>query len=106
MNTRSSAESELVAADYAMITILWTKLFLNPQGLEVNETTMTQDNKSAIFLDDYENEIFSKRTRHLILRFFIKDKIEKQNLKVKHCSNDYMDEYFMTKPFKVIHFTN
>jgi hypothetical protein len=48
MNVRSSTEGELVAVDDAATMILWTKLFLEAQGYEVEKNIVYQDNKSAI----------------------------------------------------------
>jgi hypothetical protein len=39
MNTRSSTEAELVAADEVTGTMLWTKLFLEAQGYPVTRNT-------------------------------------------------------------------
>jgi len=43
INTRSSIEAELVGVDDVITKILWTKLFIEEQGYEV-------DNKSSILL--------------------------------------------------------
>ena len=48
LNTRSSTEAELVAADDAMTQILWTKMFLEEQGYKIKETVLLQDNTSTI----------------------------------------------------------
>ena len=40
LNTRSSTEAELVAADDAMTQILWTKMFLEEQGYKIKETVL------------------------------------------------------------------
>jgi hypothetical protein len=48
MNVRSSTEGELVAVDDAATMILWTKLFLEAQGYDVEKNIVYQDNKSAI----------------------------------------------------------
>ena len=52
LNTRSSTEAELVAADDAAVMILWTKLFLEAQGYTINKNILYQDNKSAILLEE------------------------------------------------------
>ena len=52
LNTRSSTEAELVAADDAMTQILWTKMFLEEQGYKIKETILPQDNTSAIQLEN------------------------------------------------------
>ena len=51
MNTKSSTETELIAADNLMPHILWTNYFMNCQGYNAKDTIIYQYNKSAIFLD-------------------------------------------------------
>jgi hypothetical protein len=51
LNTRSSTESELVGVDDVSVMILWTKLFLQEQGYDINSNILYQDNKSAILLE-------------------------------------------------------
>ena len=52
LNTKSSTDAKLVAADDISVMILWTKLFLKAQGYKINENTLHQDNKSAILLEE------------------------------------------------------
>ena len=99
MNTRSSTEAELVAADDAIGAILWTKLFLEAQGYEVKQNILYQDNKSTILLQQNGKKSSGKRTRHLNIRyFFLTDQIEKGNVKVEYCPTDDMIADFMSKP--------
>jgi hypothetical protein len=51
MNVQSSTDRELVAVDDAATMILWTKLFLEAQGYNVDKNFVYQDNKSAILLE-------------------------------------------------------
>jgi hypothetical protein len=51
LNTRSSTEAELVGVDDVMNMILWTRLFLQEQGYQVEDNVVYQDNKSAILLE-------------------------------------------------------
>ena len=44
LNTKSSAEAELVAVEDLMPQILWTKTFLEGQGLKVKDNMIHQDN--------------------------------------------------------------
>jgi hypothetical protein len=48
LNVQSSTEGKLVAVNDAATMILWTKLFLEAQGYNVEKNTVYQDNKSAI----------------------------------------------------------
>ena len=70
LNTRSSTESELVGVDDASVMILWTKLFLEEQGYNINSNILYQDNKSAILLETNGKKSSGKRTRALNIRYF------------------------------------
>ena len=51
LNTRSSTEAELVAVDDASTLILWTQLFLEAQGYDIEKNILYQDNKATILLE-------------------------------------------------------
>jgi hypothetical protein len=65
MNVRSSTEGELVAANNAATMILWTKLFLEAQGYNVEKHIVYQDNKSVILLEANGKKSLGKQTRAL-----------------------------------------
>ena len=70
LNTRSSTEAELVGVDDFITKTLWTKLFLEEQGHEINKNVLCQDNKSAILLETNGKKSSGKRTRALNIRYF------------------------------------
>ena len=70
LNTRSSIETELVAADDLMPHICWTNYFLEFQGYHFYSTIVYQDNQSAILLKNNGRASSSKRTKHLNIRYF------------------------------------
>ena len=83
MNTRSSTTAEIVAADDVIGLVLWTKLFLEAQGYEINQNILFQDNKSTILLEENGKKSSGKRTRHLNIRyFFLTDQVEKENVSI------------------------
>ena len=49
--TRSSTESEVVGVFDVLPQVLWTKKFLEDQGVEVKETILYQDNMSSMLLE-------------------------------------------------------
>ena len=51
MVTRSSTESEVVGVYDVLPQILWTKKFLEDQGLTIKETVLYQDNMSSMLLE-------------------------------------------------------
>jgi len=64
LNTRRSAEAEIVAADDMADPMLWTADFLKAQGYDCN-STLLQDNQSAIELETNGHASASKRSCHL-----------------------------------------
>ena len=105
INTRSSTEAELVGADDMSTMILWTKLFMEAQGYNIEKNILYQDNKSAILLEENGKKISSQRTRALNIRyFFLTDQVEKNNISISYCPTTEMVGDFMTKPLQGILF--
>ena len=101
LNTRSSTEAELVGTDDVSVMILWTKLFLEAQGITIDQNILCQDNKSTILLLNNGKRSSSKRTRAFNIRyFFLTDQIEKKNLSVEYCSTTSMVADYMSKPLQ------
>ena len=101
LNTRSSTDAELVGADDVMSPLLWTKLFLEAQGIDVQENILYQDNKSAILLEENGKASSGKRTRALNIRFFfIHDQVNKGNVRVVYCPTAEMKGDYFTKPLQ------
>ena len=101
LNTKSSTESELVGADDAANLMLWTKLFIEAQGYNIEKNILYQDNKSTILLQQNGTRSSGKRTRHLNIRYyFLTDQISKGNLQVEYCPTDEMIGDYMSKPLQ------
>ena len=101
LNTRSSTEAELVRVDDVATLVLWTKLFLEAQGYEIEKNIIYQDNKSAILLEVNGKSSSPKRTRALNIRyFFITDQVEKGNAVIEYCPTDMMQGDYYTKPLQ------
>ena len=104
LNTKSSTEAEVVAVDDLMPMIIWTRYFLQEQGYDT-QTTIYQDNQSAMLLEKNGRRSSGKRTRHMNIRyFFITDRIKHDNLSVEHCPTDEMTGDFFTKPLSGVKF--
>ena len=98
LNTRSSTEAKLVAADDASTLILWTQLFLEAQGYDIEKNILYQDNKATILLETNGKQSLTKRTRALNIRyFFIADQVEKGRLTVEYCPTGSMVANFFSK---------
>jgi hypothetical protein len=101
MNVRSSTEGKLVAAGNAATMILWTKLFLEAQGYNVEKTIVYQDNKSAILLETNGKKSSRKQNRALNIRyFFITDQVEKGSTQIERCGTNDMVGDFFKKPLQ------
>jgi len=101
MNTRSSTEGELVGADDASVLIMWTLLFMEAQGYEIEKNILYQDNKSTILLEQNSKKSSSKRTRALNIRYFyLTDQIEKGHVIIHYCPTGEMIADFMSKPLQ------
>ena len=99
MNTRSSTEAEVVAADEVVGPMIWTRCFLEAQGYPIQDNILFQDNKSAMLLESNGRKSAGKRSRHLNIRFFfVTDQKEKNRLSIQFCPTDEMIGDFMTKP--------
>ena len=70
INTRSNTKSELVAVEYASVYILWTVLFIEWKGYNIDKNILYQNNKSAILLEVNGNMSVGKRTRALNICYF------------------------------------
>ena len=97
-------EAKLVGANDVMSQLMWTKYFLEVQGLKVT-TALLQDNKSAMLLEEKGFESACKWSKHLNVRYFyIKDCLDKGYLKLEYCHTDDMIADLMTKPLNGIKF--
>ena len=100
-NTCSSTISELVAVDDMMAQILWTRLFMKSQGINVSDNVLYQDNKSAILLEKNGRGSTSKQTKHIeIWYYYVANRIAKGDLAVVWCPTDKMIADFLTKPLQ------
>jgi hypothetical protein len=101
LNSKSSTEAELIASSDMMGQMLWTLYFLRNQGYDITDNVLNQDNKSTIKLQENGKMSSSQRTWHINIRyFFIKDKIEKEEISVVYCpTKDMIGDYF-TKPLQ------
>ena len=99
INTKSSAETEIVGADDMLSTALWSKYFIEDLGYTVEHNIMYQDNQASIRLEINGPASSSKRTKHIKRRyFFMADKVAQGDIEVKHKSTDKMWIDCHTKP--------
>jgi len=70
LNTRSSTESKIVAVDDLIPQILWARLFMRAQGIEVRDNILYQDNKIAMLLETNGRASRRRRTKHINTRYY------------------------------------
>jgi hypothetical protein len=100
INTKSSAESELVGASDMAGLPLHTHRFIKAQGEDVPTAVLCQDNMSSIALIE-RGESNSERTRHINIRYFwIKDLIAREELKLNFQGTKGMIADILTKPLQ------
>jgi hypothetical protein len=101
LNTKSSTEAELVGASDYLPNTIWTKYFLEEQGYEIKNNIYNQDNQSAMRLEKNGKKSEGQKSRHIDIRYFwIKDRLEKDNVKVMYCPTEAMLADFFTKPLQ------
>jgi hypothetical protein len=101
INTRSSTEAELVGVNDVMTLVLWVRLFLEAQGIEVVDNIVYQDNQSTMLLEKNGRQSSGKKTRHFEIRYyFIHDHIKRGTTRVEYCPTDLMVGDFHTKPLQ------
>jgi hypothetical protein len=98
--TKSSTESELVGMSDALPMVVWFSNFLAAQGHVLLPAIIYQDNQSTIALAE-KGKSTSDRTRHINIRyFFIKDLIDKGEVKIEYKPTDDMIADLLTKPLQ------
>ena len=75
------------------------KNFLDKQGYEVKENVIYQDNQSTILLEKNGRNSCTGNTRHIDIRyFFVKDRVDKKEMKIIYCPTECMLADYLTKP--------
>jgi len=99
LNMRSSTETELVVVDAYMTEMLWSLYFIQGQGCGVEFVELHQDNVSTQLLEVNGRFSSSKKMKHINVKFFfIKDKVNLGEIKVKDCPTEVMWADILTKP--------
>jgi hypothetical protein len=98
--SKSSTETELIGLSDESSQVIWTRNFLTEQGYSVPPATIFQDNKSTMALVD-KGRSTCARTRHINVRyFFIKDRVEKKDIKIEYLPTGKMTADILTKPLQ------
>jgi hypothetical protein len=101
LNVKSSTEAELVGASDYLPYPIWAKKFLAFQGYELKDNKFYQDNMSTIRFEKNGRKSCGPNSRHIDIRyFFIKDRIDIEDIDVQHCPTEQMLADFFTKPLQ------
>ena len=101
LNTNSSTETELMAVNDMLPRILWTRYFLEVQGYQVEDSSVCQDNISAMLLEKKNRYPSCKRTREINFHtFFITNEITSKKINVEHEPIEMMIGDLFTKPLR------
>jgi hypothetical protein len=97
INTRSSTEAELVGLSDQVSQVIWLRNYLTELGYTLEPAVVYQDNLSTLALVDAGSPT-SDRTRHIHIRhFFVKDKIETNEITAKHLGTEEILSDGLTK---------
>jgi hypothetical protein len=99
INVKSSTESELVGVSEYLPYNIWLMMFMGAQGYGIENNVVYQDNQSCIRMHINGRNSCTGNSRHINVRyFFVKDRINKGELKVEYCPTLLMIADYFTKP--------
>ena len=101
LNVKSSTEAELVGASEYIPYNLWLVLFMSEPGYKIKDNVLYQDNRSTMLMLKNGRNSCTGNSRHINIRyFFVKDRIDKGELRVEYCPSSIMLADFFTKPLQ------
>ena len=101
LNTKSSTEGEIVGVSDFLPNVIWARLFMEAQGDILEKNTLYQDNQSAMKIILNGKRSSGQKTKHMDNRYFwIKDRLESEQIKVEYCPTEKMLADFFTKPLQ------
>ena len=91
INVKSSTEYELVGTSEYCPYNIWQMMFMNEQGYPLYKNVLFQDNMSTIKMLNNGRNSCTGNSRHIHIRyFFVKDQVDKEEIKVHHCPTHLM----------------
>ena len=101
LNVKSSTEAELVGVSDYLPYNIWLLMFLREQGYIITDNTIYQDNQSTIRMLKNGRNSCTGNLRHINIRyFFVKDRVDKGEVRVEYCPTLQMLGDFFTKPLQ------
>ena len=100
INTKSSAESELVGLSDSVGQIVWVRNFIMKQRYKLDRAKINHDNKTAITLIE-NGKSNSERSRHISIRYvFVHDRLKSVEIKLQYLNTEEMIADILTKPLQ------
>ena len=76
-------------------------MFMAGQGYPITTNTLLQDNESAIKMERNGRSSCTSNSKHIHTRyFFVKDRVDKKELRIEYCPTEEMLADFYTKPLQ------
>ena len=101
LNVKSSTEAELVGNSEYLPYNLWLLNFMSMQGYTIKNNVLYQDNQSTILMLKNGRNSCTGNSRHIHIRyFFVKDRVDKKEVKIEYCPSLDMLADFFTKPLQ------
>ncbi|MEQ5167072.1 Ty1/Copia family ribonuclease HI, partial [Citrobacter youngae] len=93
----STAEAEYIAAGSCCAQILWMMQQLKDYGVTAKEVSIMCDNTSTIAIT--QNPMLHSRTKHIDIKYhFIRDHVEKKDIKLEYVNTEDQLADILTKP--------
>ena len=94
-------EAEKVGVSEYLPYSLWLMIFFHGKGYEIMNNIVYQDNQIAIRMEKSDRKSCNGNLRHINIRyFFVKDRVDKREVKTKYCPTQKMLANYFTKPLK------
>ena len=98
LNIKSSTEAELVGTSEYIPYMLWLLIFISSQGYVIKDNVLYQDNQSTILMLKNGRNSCTGNSRHVDIRyFFVKDRIDKGEVRIEYCPSFVMLVDYFTK---------
>ena len=91
MNAKNSTEAELIGTSEYVPFNIWMVMFLEAQGYEIKKNIIFQNNHSTTRITKNRRDSCTWNSRHInIYHFFVKDRVDKGEIKVNYCPTHFM----------------
>ena len=101
LKTKISTKVEFVGVSEYLPYNIWQVYLLKDQGYIIKNNDVLQDNQSAMRMEKNERNSCTDNSRHIDIQyFFVKDRVDKGEIKIKYCPTNIMLANFYKKPLQ------